>query len=266
MEMEPRIIRSSHALGMEPSTVRRSPRLRQKCGHRPEQAQQPVNSTTGADDAVQAASQGPLKLEAISKKALKLAGMIEACRVEKPLGRTLVQGNRSGTSQVCSVLPDGDAAGALVNRRKKRRFRHARAMGSRLQALNTERRVLGDEEMIRRDEAEGERYYFSHHVGIKFHDDPQDEGSKPDASPSFGSPADHCNFARVEEPKNRPSHYHCNWVAKKDLPSRGQMGKGMYSGYYVHVHDQIYFADQAGNKLWLVDDEGQAIFFQHPLR
>ncbi|ROW10117.1 hypothetical protein VMCG_01792 [Cytospora schulzeri] len=270
--MASQTINSSHAPVPVLPCVRKSPRLTQMRRHSPEQAhdaeaQQPSSKTADPENLSHCTDERRPNLQAICSEALGIADMIAARPSKVTATHTLNPGNEGGTSreqlrrhvhdrtaQASSLPPNGRHAGALTRRRREKRARFPRANKSgRLRGIPFDRLMPNDEASIRRNEAEGERYYLSRHAGIRFHDEPQDEGRKPDL----------CNFGRVEEANNRPSHYHCNWVSKKDLCDRGQMGKGMYKGYHVHVHDQVYFADEAGNKMWLVDNEGQAILFQN---
>lgn len=252
--------------------------------------QQPSNSneTDDAGDPSQHTDEGPLDLKAICRKALRMADVIAVRPSAVTPAHPLDNGTEGGTSYECincrshfrqydqlqehvhnyhaeesSATPDSNEADALLEGRMEERFRRPRAIRpKRLLEIQSTGLLPDDEGSIRRDEADGERYYFARHVGIEFLDGPQDGESKLSASSTPVSSANLRNFGRVEEPKNRPSHYHRNWISKKDLCDRKQMGRGMYKGYSVHVHDQVYFMDAAGNKMWLVDDEGQAVLFQ----
>lgn len=271
-------------------------RLRQ---HGPDRAQedirrddaetkQPLKETADAEDPPQCTDEKPLTLEAICTEALMIAETMAVRPRAVTPAHTSNDRNESGTSHECtkchrrfrqhdqlrrhvhnhraegsSPPPCSDVAEALLKRRMEKRFHRPRAIRPRrLPGLQFERLMPDDEETIRREEADEERYFFSRHVGVRFHNGPQDEESKLSVPSLPVSTADLRNFGRAEELKNRPSHYHRNWISKKDLCDRKQMGRGMYKGYSVHVHDQVYFADEVGNKIWLVDDEGQAVLFQ----
>lgn len=263
MGMETSIIRNSHAQGMQPSKLRLSSRPQQEgiIVRDDADAQQPVVDTASTSQDSHLADLRTLNLAAIAEKSLRLADMTAAYRAEKPhapTNRTLAPESKSGSATAAAAA----GAGAVTKRRTERRFRCVpRPTRSRLQAMHKQRLGPGSEETLRRDEAEGERDYFSRHVGVRFHGDPCETGAASRQGSVLTADREK-DRGRVEGPVNRPACYHRDWVSKRDLCDRGQMGVGMYSLCYVHVHDQLYFQNEAGNRMWLVDDEGQAIFIQ----
>lgn len=120
-----------------------------------------------------------------------------------------------------------------------------------------------DGEAIRQEEAEGERYYLSRHAtGVGSQDELQKGGSEPATFPVAVCTARACKPGRVETAWKRPSHYNRDWISKKELDERGLWYRRMFQDMWRHVHDQVYFTNEAGNKMWLVDDEGQAVLAQ----
>lgn len=94
-----------------------------------------------------------------------------------------------------------------------------------------------NEQRIRQEEAEGERYCFSRYFGVT-------------------------SETGREEVGNRPFHYNQNWITQRSVSERKLWNKGMYRTVYRHVHDQLYFTDEVGNKLWIVDDKGESLLAQ----
>ncbi|KUI74529.1 hypothetical protein VM1G_11972 [Cytospora mali] len=274
----------------------RLPQLTRRHQHSPDWAQDDIfrdeaeehwseDDPTIADDCSQRSNEGCQNLEDICRAALRLAEELAAHNKKETPSRTWMNGHEKCKFHRCMVchrrfhrynelqrhvhtshakdagLPGGcKQPEGLIGKCIKSRFRSLRALGSRRPLMNP----LGlpeSEQKIRREEAEGERCYFSRHVGVRFLDGLQDDGSKS-SDPLSPVSTDRRNFGRVVEAMNQPKYLHRDWISQRELSDRGLWHKGMYQDLYRHVHDQLYFIDEVGNKMWLVDDEGQAVLAQ----
>ncbi|KUI58980.1 hypothetical protein VP1G_11054 [Cytospora mali] len=292
---QPRTI-LGHPLFSDIPHPNRLPQLTQRHQHIPERAQEDnfrdeaeeywsEDDSTIANDCSQRPNEGYQNLEAICRAALRLADELAARNMKETPSRTWTYGHENCKFHRCmkchrgirrydelqrhvrthhakdAGLPGGcKEPEGLIGKCIKTRFRSLRALGSRW-PLMFPFGLPESSEKIRREEAEGERHYFTRHVGIRFLDGLQDDGSKSSNPPSSVS-TDRRNFGRVEEASNQPKYFHRDWISQRELSDRDLWHQGMYQDLYRHVHDQLYFIDEVGNKMWLVDDEGQAVLAQ----
>lgn len=91
--------------------------------------------------------------------------------------------------------------------------------------------------------------------------DADDELEGPDESDTHDS-SDEDNKADASDNPNA-NHPGTRYISKKDLNERGLLGVGMYSDVYRNeANDALYFLSNLGEKIWLIDENGDSVLAQ----
>lgn len=102
----------------------------------------------------------------------------------------------------------------------------------------------------------------SQHVGASLQDGARGGESEPGPVLDPVATANLRSFGPAGEEKDRQCDGHRGWISRRELNERKLWNQGMYQDVYRHEHDQLYFLDEEGNKVWLVDDKGDAVLTQ----